>query len=94
MREKATQNNLIDAMAKREYHYTADLPTTPDPSIGTVLVTGASGYIGGRLIPELLSRGYRVRIMVRGWAVMPWACARWQASWRRGDPVRCGWCRR
>lgn len=34
--------------------------------MGTILVTGASGYIGGRLIPELLSRGYRVRIMVRG----------------------------
>lgn len=31
-----------------------------------VLVTGASGYIGGRLVPELLTRGYRVRAMVRG----------------------------
>jgi len=30
-----------------------------------VLVTGASGYIGGRLVPELLARGYRVRVMVR-----------------------------
>jgi uncharacterized protein YbjT (DUF2867 family) len=28
-------------------------------------VTGASGYIGGRLVPELLARGYRVRVMVR-----------------------------
>lgn len=42
-----------------------DLPTSPDPSIGTVLVTGATGYIGGRLVPELLARGYRVRVMVR-----------------------------
>ncbi|HER43409.1 MAG TPA: NAD-dependent epimerase/dehydratase family protein, partial [Candidatus Eisenbacteria bacterium] len=42
-----------------------DLPTTPDPSIGTILVTGATGYIGGRLVPELLARGYRVRVMVR-----------------------------
>lgn len=29
------------------------------------LVTGATGYIGGRLIPELLDLGYRVRILVR-----------------------------
>ncbi len=30
-----------------------------------VLVTGATGYIGGRLIPQLLARGYAVRCMVR-----------------------------
>jgi uncharacterized protein YbjT (DUF2867 family) len=36
------------------------------PELGTILVTGASGYIGGRLVPELLARGYRVRVMVRG----------------------------
>lgn len=29
------------------------------------LVTGASGYIGGRLIPELLDAGYRVRVLAR-----------------------------
>jgi uncharacterized protein YbjT (DUF2867 family) len=29
------------------------------------LVTGASGYIGGRLVPELLAAGYRVRCMAR-----------------------------
>lgn len=29
------------------------------------LVTGATGYIGGRLIPELLAHGYRVRVLVR-----------------------------
>lgn len=28
-------------------------------------MTGASGYIGGRLVPELLARGYKVRVMVR-----------------------------
>jgi uncharacterized protein YbjT (DUF2867 family) len=33
--------------------------------VGTVLVAGATGYIGGRLVPELLNRGYRVRVMVR-----------------------------
>ena len=30
-----------------------------------VLVTGATGYIGGRLIPRLLERGYHVRVLVR-----------------------------
>lgn len=45
--------------------YCIDLPTTPQPSAGTVLVTGGTGYIGGRLIYELLARGYAVRVMVR-----------------------------
>lgn len=30
-----------------------------------ILVTGATGYIAGRLIPRLLERGYRVRCLVR-----------------------------
>jgi uncharacterized protein YbjT (DUF2867 family) len=29
------------------------------------LVTGATGYVGGRLVPELLAAGYRVRVMTR-----------------------------
>lgn len=32
---------------------------------GPVLVTGASGYIGGRLVTELLARGHAVRCAVR-----------------------------
>jgi uncharacterized protein YbjT (DUF2867 family) len=35
---------------------------TPAPLI---LVTGATGYIGGRLVPRLLELGYRVRCLVR-----------------------------
>ncbi len=31
----------------------------------TCLVTGATGYIGGRLVPELLGAGHRVRVMTR-----------------------------
>lgn len=30
-----------------------------------VLVTGATGYIGGRLVPRLLEKGYRVRCLAR-----------------------------
>jgi uncharacterized protein YbjT (DUF2867 family) len=30
-----------------------------------ILVTGSTGYIGGRLIPRLLELGYRIRCMVR-----------------------------
>ncbi|MFZ1730285.1 MAG: SDR family oxidoreductase [Bacteroidota bacterium] len=31
----------------------------------SILVTGATGYIGGRLVAKLLEKGYRVRCMVR-----------------------------
>jgi uncharacterized protein YbjT (DUF2867 family) len=30
-----------------------------------VLVTGVTGYIGGRLVPRLIEAGYRVRVLVR-----------------------------
>lgn len=32
---------------------------------GVILVTGVTGYIGGRLVPMLLEKGYRVRAMGR-----------------------------
>src|ERR1041385_5147844 len=35
----------------------------PDPKL--ILVTGATGYVGGRLVPRLLEAGYRVRCLVR-----------------------------
>ncbi|RFU37191.1 SDR family oxidoreductase [Actinomadura logoneensis] len=51
---------------------------TPDESATgrLCLVTGASGYIGGRLVPELLDAGYRVRCMARSARRLrdhPWA---------------------
>jgi uncharacterized protein YbjT (DUF2867 family) len=30
-----------------------------------ILVAGATGYLGGLLIPELIAQGYAVRCMVR-----------------------------
>lgn len=43
---------------------------------GLVLVTGATGYIGGRLVPRLLEAGWRVRCLARTprkLADRPWA---------------------
>ncbi|MCJ1685605.1 SDR family oxidoreductase [Rathayibacter sp. VKM Ac-2927] len=52
-------------------------PSRPsDPSRPLALVTGATGYIGGRLTPRLLEAGYRVRVLVRDprkLAEVPWA---------------------
>lgn len=42
----------------------------------TIFVTGATGYIGGRLVPRLLARGYRVRCLSRSAEKLrsrPWA---------------------
>jgi uncharacterized protein YbjT (DUF2867 family) len=36
-----------------------------EPGEGTVLVTGATGFIGKRLVRHLLAEGYRVRCLVR-----------------------------
>ena len=33
--------------------------------VQTILVTGATGYIGGRLVPRLIDEGHRVRVLVR-----------------------------
>lgn len=44
----------------------------------TVFVTGATGYIGGRLAPRLVERGYRVRCLARSAAKLrarPWVAA-------------------
>ncbi|MFJ5262096.1 SDR family oxidoreductase [Streptomyces sp. NPDC088387] len=52
---------------------------------GVCLVTGASGYIGGRLVPELLEAGYRVRCLARSPEKLrdqPWAG---QVETVRGD---------
>lgn len=47
-----------------------------NPKEKLVLVSGATGYVGGRLIPELLKKGFRVRAMGRSIKKLqsrPWA---------------------
>ena len=39
--------------------------TTPARQDRLILVTGATGYVGGRLVPRLLASGRRVRVLVR-----------------------------
>jgi uncharacterized protein YbjT (DUF2867 family) len=60
-----------------------DLSSRPKPGLGTVLVTGASGYIGGRLVPELIARGYKVRVMVRG------PSPEYEKWWPQAEVVAC-----
>lgn len=54
------------------------------------LVTGATGYVGGRLVRELLRAGHEVRVLVRTPEKvrdMPWASAVEVVAGDAGDPV-------
>jgi len=58
-----------------------------EASDNLVLVTGATGYIGGRLIPRLLDQGYRVRALARNPAKLkdsPW---HHEVEVFQGDPL-------
>jgi uncharacterized protein YbjT (DUF2867 family) len=52
------------------------MPDTKTMLKEPILVTGSTGYVGGRLVPRLLQSGYRVRVMGRSkskLACRPWA---------------------
>ncbi len=65
MSNSSTDHELNGQMKGYGNLFCHDLPSQPRLDVGKILVTGASGYIGGRLVPELLARGYSVRVMVR-----------------------------
>ena len=53
-------------------------------------MTGATGYVGGRLVPRLLEAGFRVRVMVRHLERirdLPWADQVQVAVGDAGDPA-------
>lgn len=61
----------------------------PDGQAPRVLVLGATGYIGGRLVPRLLRGGYRVRVLVRSnrrVTALPWASDVEVVMGDAGDP--------
>ncbi|WP_165984222.1 SDR family oxidoreductase [Streptomyces sp. YIM 98790] len=72
---------------------------SPPPGAGAgqplrILVTGASGYLGGRLVPELLAAGHTVRCLARTPAKLrdhPWSA---QVEVVRGDVTDHGSLRR
>ena len=58
------------------------------PHSQLILVTGATGYVGGRLVPRLLADGYRVRCLVRDLSRLqgrPWLH---QAELVQGDMLK------
>jgi len=66
--------------------------TLMDPGKPLILVTGATGYIGGRLVPRLLEAGHRVRCLSRNperLAGRPWPGVE-MAQGDVSDPVSLG----
>ena len=59
--------DVVQPLVQLDDLVTAPGPQAPGGPAGpvTVLVTGVTGYVGGRLVPELLAAGYRVRALVR-----------------------------
>jgi len=73
----------------------AALATREDPLLlgfgerRSVLVAGASGFLGRHLVRRLVSRGHEVRGLGRG-AALPGPLVGTGIEWRRGDVTRAG----
>ena len=55
-----------------------------------IAVTGATGYIGGRLVPRLLAAGHRVRVLTRDESKLrdvPWGGAVQVVTGSLDDPA-------
>jgi uncharacterized protein YbjT (DUF2867 family) len=59
-----------------------------DASSKQVLVTGATGYVGGRLVPRLIEAGHQVRVMVRDARRLEGRTWQSQVSVFEGDVLR------
>ena len=67
-----------------------ETPHSPDSEAPIYLVTGATGYVGGRLVAQLLKEGVRVRVLARHPERLrdfPWADHIEVAPGDAGDPV-------
>lgn len=63
-------------MISRQYGYRQSMIANSNNASPRVLVTGATGYLGGRLAPRLLDEGYTVRVLARTPSKLdgvPWA---------------------
>ena len=71
-----TQPNLRFSGHLMQHATERVLTTMAQENPKSILVAGATGYVGGRLVPKLLEQGYRVRAMARSRAKLanrPWA---------------------
>ena len=59
--------------------------------MSSVLVTGATGYIGGRLVPELLEAGHRVTCLARNPAKLGDETWHDQIEARKKDLIETVW---
>ena len=65
MRHRALKCKTAIGRSAAHIRRTGFQPLMDNTPPKTILVTGATGYIGGRLVPRLLEKGYKVRCLAR-----------------------------